>query len=472
MVYVSTCICVILFMIFSSIFIKTYQLCGYNILNYFHSVVEFRLSSGDKNRIIFTKRMCRFICLFAVVSFGIFFVINFFTKSVPLIIIDYILVFVFAPVLLVLVHYILLPLEILIKKFYITKATKKLSKKNIIKIGITGSYGKTSTKNILTAILEKEYKVCSSPKNYNTEMGLTKTILENLDDHDVIIAEMGARNIGDIEILTKIIKPQYGILTTIGNQHLETFKSLDNIEKTKYELALSIPEDGFMIFNGDCPSNIKLYKMFKGKKYLTCNEKGYSFAKNIVTDDCGSRFDMVLNKDVLHIETKLLGKCNIDNIVTASTFAHLIGISNEDIVSAIKSLTPTPHRLELIKNNYFTIIDDSYNSNIVGAKEALETLSKFEGNKIVVTPGLVEMGEEQSDANFKLGTMIADVADYIIIMNETNKNYILSGAISHNFDKEKIYFCSSRKKQKEILQLITTKGCVVLFENDLPDNYK
>ena len=181
---------------------------------------------------------------------------------------------------------------------------------------------------------------------------------------------------------------------------------------------------------------------------------------------------MILDKDILHIETKLLGKCNINNIVTASTLAHLLGISNNDIVSAVKSLLPSPHRLELIKNNYFTIIDDSYNSNIIGAKEALETLSKFQGSKIVVTPGLVEMGEEQSDVNFKLGTMIADVAYYIIIMNETNKNYILSGAISHNFDREKIYFCSSRKRQKELLQLLTNKGCVVLFENDLPDNYK
>lgn len=472
MVYVSTCICVILFLIWSGIFIKTYQLFAYNIKNFLISVFEFHLANGDKSKFVFTKRMCRFLFLYAIISFAIFFVINYFTKSIPLIIINYILIFILSPAIIVAVHYIISPLEILIKKFYISKATKKLEKLNIIKIGITGSYGKTSTKNILATILEKEYKVCVSPQNYNTEMGLTKTILENLDDHDVIIAEMGARHIGDIKSLTKIIKPQYGILTTIGNQHLETFKTLENIENTKNELPLSIPENGIMVFNGDSQSGIKLYKNYKGNKYLSCCEDGYSYAKNIITDDSGSRFDMILDKDILHIETKLLGKCNINNIVTASTLAHLLGISNNDIVSAVKSLLPSPHRLELIKNNYFTIIDDSYNSNIIGAKEALETLSKFQGSKIVVTPGLVEMGEEQSDVNFKLGTMIADVADYIIIMNETNKNYILSGAISHNFDREKIYFCSSRKRQKELLQLLTNKGCVVLFENDLPDNYK
>ena len=126
----------------------------------------------------------------------------------------------------------------------------------------------------------------------------------------------------------------------------------------------------------------------------------------------------------------------------------------------------------MLKNNYSTILDDSYNSNAIGAKEALEVLSRFKGVKIVVTPGLVEMGAQQSQANFKLGTQIADVADYIIIMNEINKNDLLSGAISHNFDRNKIFFASTRKKQKEILELLTIKGCVILFENDLPDNYQ
>lgn len=472
MIYVSTCICVVLFVLWSFIFIKTYQLNGYNIKLFLSQVLRFNLSFGDKSKFNFTKRMIRMFVVLVLFSFAIFFLFNYFIDNVWIILLCYALTFILSPLFIIISHYFLFPIEVAIKHFYMSKAKRKLAKKDIIKIGITGSYGKTSTKNILTAILEKNFKVCSTPKNYNTEMGITKAVLENLDDHDVFIAEMGARHQGDIQILTKMVKPSFGILTTIGKQHIETFGSIENIERTKNELPLNLTKDGVMIFNGDSPSNIKLYHEFKGQKYLACHKNGFSYARNISIDCDGSRFEMIIDKKVFPIKTRLLGKCNIDNIVTASTLAYIIGINKEDIVSAISSLEPTPHRLELIKNNYSVIIDDSYNSNIIGSREALDVLAKFEGKKIVVTPGLVEMGSEQSEANFKLGGYIADVADYIVIMNETNKNYLLSGAISHNFNKNNIFFCNTRKKQKEILQKLMTKGCVVLFENDLPDNYK
>lgn len=472
MVYLSTFICVIIFMLWSYFFVKLYQLSSYNILNYISYVFEFRWFYNDKNRLKFTKRIIRFYFLLFLITFGLFFLINFFTVSIPIIIIDYVLIFAICPLLIILVHYIIFPIEIVIKNYYVLLAKRKINKKNVIVVGITGSFGKTSTKNILTSILEKEFKVCASPKNYNTDMGVTRTILENLDDHDILILEMGARHVGDIKKICNIVHPNYGIITSIGAQHIETFGSLDNIEKTKNELVQGITEDGIVIFNGDNESGIKLYNKFDGKKYLTCAKNSFSYPINILVGKDGSEFDMVIDNDLLHLKTKLLGFCNINNIVTAATLAHIIGIKNEDIISAVKDLSPTPHRLQLIKNEYCTIIDDSYNSNILGCQQAIEVLSKFSGKKIVVTPGIVELGKEQSELNFKLGTMIADVADYIIIMNETNKNFILSGAIAHNFKREKIYFCNSRFKQKELLKLLTTKDCVVLFENDLPDNYK
>ena len=472
MLYVNICVCLIIYAIWSYFFVKTYQLDGYFIKVFLNHVFEFRLAYGDKNKLIFTKRMIRFIILYLIIAGLLFSLINIFISNIFLKILNCAIIFLFAPLLIVVSHYLLLPIEKLIKKYYIKKAKHKIGKLNIIKIGITGSFGKTSTKNFLATMLEKEYKVCVTPKNYNTEMGVTKAILENLDDHDVFIAEMGAKHKGDIEALTKLVKPKYAIITTIGKQHIETFGSLKNIEETKNELPLNIAKDGMVVFNGDSLSSYKLYKNFKGNKYLANYKNAFARAENICIDEKGSTFDLVIDNKSISCSTKLLGKCNIDNIVCAATLAYVLGIKIEDISSAIKVLTPPPHRLEIIKNNFSTIIDDSYNSNIVGSQEALEVLSKFKGIKIVVTPGLVEMGSEQSEANFKLGAMIADVADYIIIMNEVNKNYILSGAISHNFDKNKIYFASTRKKQKEILQLLTIKDSVILFENDLPDNYK
>ncbi len=472
MVYFNTCACVIIFMALSFLFLKTYQLSGYQPRSFLKSVLEFNLAFGDKNKLKLTKRMIRFLIIMTLFMFGIFFLVNFFIINIYLRLLDLIILFLCLPLFIVLIHYILLPIEKLIKKYYMNKATRKLKKKKVIKIGITGSYGKTSTKNILVSLLEKNYKVCSTPKNYNTEMGISKTVLSELDDHDIFVAEMGARHKGDIKILAKMVKPDYGIITTVGEQHLETFKTLSVIEDTKFELAENIAPDGVMIFNGDSSSTKKLYNRFKGDKFLTCDKSGFAYADNITIDSSGSSFDLFIDGQKLEVKTKLLGRCNINNIVTASSLAYLMGTSKSDIISAIKCLTPAKHRLEIIKNNFCTIIDDSYNCNMVGSCEALEVLSKFEGRKIVITPGIVELGTEQSQANFKLGTLIADVADYIIIMNDVNKNEIFSGAISHNFKRENIHFAQTRKKQKEILELLTTKGCVILFENDLPDNYK
>ncbi len=463
----------ILLMLWAYYFVKTYQLCGYKLAPFCKSLWGLNLAFGDKNKLVFTKRIWRFYVTLFVLGWGLFFLNYYFVSQVLLSILNTALIFLILPILMFFAHFLLSPLEILIKKHYMAKAKRKLSKKKkLIKIAITGSFGKTSTKNILASMLEKEYKVCTTPKNYNTEMGLTKTILQNLDDHDILLAEFGARHIGDIKILTKMLSPDYGIITTIGKQHIETFKSLENVENTKNELPLFMKSDGVMVFNGDSPSSKKLYENCTRQKFLACDEKGYARARNIEISEKGSKFELVLDGKPIKVQTKLLGRCNINNIVTASCMASLLGISRKDIASAIRSLTPTPHRLELIKNNFFTIIDDAYNSNLIGAKEALEVLATFQGKKIVVTPGLVEMGEEQSRSNFTLGGMIADVADFLVIMNDVNKNEIFSGAISHNFPREKIFFAQNRREQKAKLQLLTSEGCVVLFENDLPDNYK
>lgn len=469
--YVYALICLVLCAVWSYIYVKTYQLTGYNVKKFFHASIEFKLAFGDKNKIVLTKRLIRFIITYLAIDYLLFWVINTFLLNDFLKVVDCTIVILFTPIVIILTHYILLPLEIFIKFIYKKRAVKKLRSKKLIKIGITGSYGKTSTKNILAQILEKEFKVCLTPANYNTEMGVTKTILSKLDDEDVFIAEMGARHRGDIKALAEMVEPDYAILTTIGEQHIETFGSLGAIEETKNELTLFMKKDGVVFFSGDSKSNLKLYEKCSKEKYLTNSEKGYAFAKDIKCTQTGSEFTLVIGEEEAKVKTRLLGKFNINNIVTASALSRYLGVSMRDIASAIRNLEPTPHRLELIKNSYFSILDDSYNSNLVGAKEALNVLSNFKGRKIVVTPGFVEMGEESSKANFTLGTWIADVADYILIMNETNKNYLLSGAISHNFNQRNIFFASSRKEQTDIIAKLTCEGCVVLFENDLPDNF-
>lgn len=466
-----TCPLAILFFFWSLLYFKMYQLNGYKMAPFLNDVLLFHFALGDKNKIKWTKRMVRFSVLYFLISFGLIFVVLYFVPSVALIVLNIVVLFLLASLLVMIVHFIILPFENLVKLCYIKRAKSKLGKKKIVKIGITGSYGKTSTKNILTHILEKQYKVCVTPLNYNTEMGITKTILEKLDDHDIFVAEMGARHRYDIKKVASIVKPDIAIITTIGKAHLESFGSLSEIENTKYELVESLPASGQAIFNGDSAGSYRLYNRFKGNKFLTNREKSFAFAKNIECSESGSSFELVLDGKSNKVKTRLLGKCNIDNIVTAAACAYILSVPLDDIVDAISSLTPSAHRLELMHSRP-VVIDDSYNSNEVGFKEALDVLSKFDGKKIVVTPGIVELGQEQSMANFKIGCQIADVADFIVIMNETNKNDIYSGAISHNFNKKNIFFANSRARQEEILKLIVNENSVVLFENDLPDNYK
>ena len=258
----------------------------------------------------------------------------------------------------------------------------------------------------------------------------------------------------------------------MGQQHLETFGSLDNIEKTKFEIVEYSKIDAPIFINCDSPSSNRIYHKCKKAKFATCRFQTYAYPTDISFGISGSTFVLNLDGDKLKCKTNLLGRCNIDNIVLSSAIAYYLGVSKEDIIEAIRTLKPTPHRLELLKSGGVTIVDDAYNSNLTGAKEALSVISTFKGRKIVVTPGFVEMGEEESISNFKLGASISDVADFVIIMNETNKNYILSGLISHNFPKEKIFFANSREEQKKQLAKLTCEDCIVLFENDLPDNYK
>ncbi len=399
-------------LLWAYVYMKIYQLDGYKLTSFFDDVISFNFAFGDKNKLKFTKRLIRFIILYVCVIYMLNVLVFVFSSHWALILMDEVLLLIFTPVIMMLVHIIILPLELAIKQFYMKKAAKKLASKKCIKIGITGSYGKTSTKNILYEMLSKNYKVCVTPANFNTEMGITKTILEKLDDDDIFIAEMGARHSKDIAILTKLVRPDYGIITTIGAQHIETFKTLENIEDTKFELVENMKPCGTVVFNGDSASTTRLFKRCKKNKFLTCAENASAKAKDIYLDSHGSRFTLVIEGKEIKMKTRLLGKCNIDNIVTAAMLSHILGVSVQDIQDAVYALEPTPHRLELIKSGNISIIDDSYNSNLIGAREALEVLKSFNGRKIVVTPGFVEMGQEQNKLNFQLGAMFAVACDY------------------------------------------------------------
>ncbi len=370
------------------------------------------------------------------------------------------------------------PIEKCVYYYYYFQATRKLKKLSQLKVvGITGSYGKTSSKNILSDILNVKMIAHPTPKNLNTEYGLMITINNHLDKFDeVFIAEMGAYKRGEIATLCKMVHPKYGILTTIGTAHLESFGSEENIQKTKFELIESLPSDGIAILNGDDPKQLS-YKIQSDCQKIWIgidNQEVDLYAKNIRCSKEGSTFDCYFKGDNQPhtFTTRLLGNHNIYNILAGIALAKEFGMSIQEIEMGVRKVKPIEHRLEIKPVGSIYMIDDAYNSNPVGAKRAIEVLEMMPGTKAVVTPGMIELGAKESEYNKIFGMQMADVADYVILIGEKQTKPIYEGLIESGFNKEKIYILNDVKESFSLLASLKGKEeLYALYENDLPDSY-
>ena len=367
------------------------------------------------------------------------------------------------------------PIEKSIRKGFCIKASRKLKEiPNLKVVGITGSYGKTSTKYAVNTILSQRFNTLMTPESYNTTMGVVRTINEKLNStHQLFICEMGAKYIGDIKEICDIVKPDMGILTAIGPQHLDTFKSLDNVRKTKMELVDSLPEDGLAFVNWE-DENIRNTELPKNVVKFGLNSQANYYAENIEITEKGSNFDVVLpNKDRIRIKTKLLGELNILNIVGAVAIADSLGMSADEIRVGAKYLRPVPHRLQLKQNpNGSIIIDDAYNSNVKGAGMALDVLRSFDKKqRVLITPGIVELGDKAKEINRELGRKAVECADYVILVGKEQTEPILAGLKDRHYPESQTYVAENLNDALRQMNKITGSNTVILLENDLPDNY-
>lgn len=362
--------------------------------------------------------------------------------------------------------------------FYVNAQEKIKARDDLNVIGITGSFGKTSTKFIVSTILSQKLNVLTSPESYNTPMGLSKVINNDLNqDHEVFVAELGARLIGEIREVAVLVQPKIGIITNIGPAHIETFKNIENIMKTKYELIDELPTDGVAIFNYDNEYIKKLAdKTFKEKILygLEDTDNLNMYADNIVVSEFGSTFTLKDDEgNSVECKTKLLGKHSIYNILAGACVAKVLGFTFEEISFGISKIEPVDHRLNIINpGTGIIIIDDAFNSNPIGTKAALDVLSQFkEGKKIIVTPGMIELGEMEESANREFGVNIGKVCDYVILVGEKRTEPIYEGLMETNFNKDNIFIVNNLEEASEQIGKIARPKDVVLFENDLPDNY-
>lgn len=459
----------------------------------FHAVIFFvvaliRKKQPDKKPLVYTWRLKRLmvtaalICIAFILGLGVLFRATFWWE------LPFLLAF-----LNLMVHTIVIianffngPIEKRIAKGFTDDAKRILSEHPGLKIiGVTGSYGKTSTKHLISQLLSLDYQVLATPESYNTPMGVVRTIREKLSaTHQVFIVEMGAKKPGDIKEICDIVQPHMGVISSIGEMHLDTFHNLDNIIRTKFELAESVAKEGLVFLNYD-NEYIRKQKLAQPVVRYGLGKAGEDnqqldlWAENIESGPKGSQFDLCFSDGrTIACQTKLLGKLNVLNIVAAAAVATRLGVEPSRLAQAVSRLEPVPHRLQLLPaGSRYQIIDDAYNSNPEGSRQALETLASFPGYKVIITPGMVELGDQEEEMNRRLGRHAARYCDFIIIVGQNRSPAIMDGARRAGYNESNIYVADhihdALEKADQLSRDLTEEEgpMTVLLENDLPDNF-
>ena len=451
---------------------------GFSVV--FMSVIawqEFRTTY--KKPIVYTMRVKRLILSAAVLSGGVIALAEIFTPHIAMPIALALLVL---PVVMLTANLLNKPMEAAISRWYYNAAKRILSSMpQLTIIGVTGSFGKTSTKHYLYRILSEKYNVLMTPGNFNTTLGVIRTVREHLKPHhQIFIVEMGAKQVGDIKEICDLVRPTIGIVTAVGEMHLETFHTQENILRTKFELIDALSADGLGVVNLDSEPIAGRLMQHKCRVigYAIDNTSADYLAQEINYSTSDTSF-AIKTADTLRegYTTHLAGRGNILNLLAAVAVADHLQVSEAMQKRAMRQIEQIEHRLSVKRTaGGVTIVDDAYNSNPTGAKMALEVLRNFRrmegGRRIVVTPGFVELGERQAELNRELGREIATACDIAIVVNKTNREAISAGITEQGFDLSNLIKVDSFAEASTRLAQMLRAGDVVLYENDLPDSFK
>ncbi len=335
-------------------------------------------------------------------------------------------------------------------------------------VGITGSYGKTSTREILASILGEKFSVFKLEENINTDIGIADFIVKNpafLKGKEIFIVEMGAYKKGDIKELCELVNPDYSILTGINEAHLERFGSLENTIQAKFELPSATKK--MTVLNLDDENVKNNFQKFDLKNSVGVTKSVVQDLK-ILDNFAGLEFK-IENKI---FKTKLLAEHNISLILLCLEIAKELGISLDELATGVEKISYIPHRLEPIYNDKTDVwvIDDSYNGNFNGIVSGLAVLGRAHGRRIVLTPGLVELGKKMEKVHNEIGQLYADQkVDLVILIKNTATACIVDGLRTKGFADYKIF--NSTTEAHAALTGIIQRGDTIIFQNDLPDNY-
>ena len=383
------------------------------------------------------------------------------------------------PLFLVAANLCLLPGETKRQARFLSEAKSILASVRPYVVGITGSYGKTSTKMILGEMMSAVYPTFWPAKSINTPMGITRAIREGMKpQHRYAVIEMGAYQRGSIKRLCDLTPPQAGIVTAVGIMHLERFLAAENVFLAKSELAQAIPQDGILVCNGDDElarrmateqrkKRTLLYGFDREKHHLDC------WMTDIVTSASGTSFVIHWDGKLFKGSTRLHGRPMLGNILAAFTMACALGNDPSLMTAVIQSLEPVKNRLEVKRENSVIYVHDAYNSNPVGFAAALNVLAELPGSrKVLVTPGMVELGQRQESENVDIAQRAASICDLVIVVGRTNLEPLLKGLAKGAFNEANIRTFVDRDAAFDFLRREQREGDVVLIENDLPDLYE
>ncbi len=371
------------------------------------------------------------------------------------------------PVYLWIANVFLAPFENARNRRFVKRAGQVLNEREIIRVAVVGSYGKTSVKNILKSILQEKYSVVETPASYNTPMGIAKTVLgEDFTGKQVFIAEMGARKAGDIAELCTLVRPDYALFTGVCEQHIATFESLEKVFAEKSEI-LRCGAKKVVCGERLRPRVLERFAGNLAESVIFAGE-----VENLRLGGKETAFTLRLDGEEIEVNTPLLGRSAAENISLAATLALQMGMTTAEIAAGIAKLQPIEHRLQRIESNGVYILDDGYNCNVEGAKVALEVLRLSQGNRWVVTPGIVEGGVLEESLNTRLGEMISECApERVLLVGETLVTTVKEGYKAAGGDMQKVEIVPTLAAAQEKLREGLSAGDTVLFLNDLPDVY-
>jgi len=381
------------------------------------------------------------------------------------------------PLVLIAANALLAPYEHRVQHRYEVEAAARLQAVGPLVIGITGSYGKSSTKAMLAHILQFDAPTLAASGSINTLMGVTRHIREELvSGHKFMIVEMGAFRPGSIRRLCQLTPPRAGLITAVGDMHLERFGSLDNIVKAKSELAQATPPGGYLAVNADSPGALRIAR---GATHCRVLLYGQTSTEDLVTrieqlrfSKEGTTFALRTKERVYSCFTPLLGRPIILNLAGVFTMATALDVDPDLAVAAMRTLKPLTNRLEVVEEGGVTWVRDAYNSNQFGFRAALEVAAALPAaRRFIATPGVIELGREQFEVNRTLAREAAAICDRTLVVSDTNKSAFQAGHKDAGRD-DQLVPVSNRSAAFRWLRENVKNGDLVILENDLPDLYE